>query len=64
MAHKFVLPLSVVSLVDLKRVKRELDDINESLLQTEIRQGDDSADKLPKTSRFLDDIVKKKTARP
>lgn len=60
MAHKtFILPLSIVSLVDLKRVKRELDELNDTMLQTEIRQGGEAQEKLPNTSRFLNDIVDK-----
>lgn len=59
MAHEptFKLPLSIVSLADLKRLKREVDEITDALLQMEIREGGEEQAKLPKTSRQLDDII-------
>jgi hypothetical protein len=59
MAHEniFKLPRSIVSPSDLKRVKRELDTINDSMLQMEIRQGGEEQAKLPKTSKQLDEVA-------
>jgi hypothetical protein len=59
MAHEanFMLPVSIVSPSDLKRVKREMSDINDAMLQIKLRQAGEEQAKLPKTSRHLEDLV-------
>ncbi|HET8992054.1 MAG TPA: hypothetical protein VFN31_03420 [Candidatus Saccharimonadales bacterium] len=59
MAHEssIKLPLSLVSQGDLRRVKRELDDVSDTLMQMEIREGGEKQPKLPKISRQLDDLL-------
>jgi F0F1-type ATP synthase delta subunit len=50
------LPTSVTSRIDLGRLIREVEALNEFLEQAAIRQPG-SAVKMPKTSRFLDEIL-------
>jgi len=57
-AHRpaWQLPLSVVSPVDLGRLIRELNQINESLMQAAIRQPGTPV-KLSKTSKLMDEVI-------
>ncbi len=59
MAHErtFKLPLSIVSPGDLRRIKREVDELCDTLLQMELREGGQKQPKMPKTSRQLDDLI-------
>lgn len=60
MDHKnkshFTLPVSIVSRVDISRVLREVEALNEFLDQSNIRQPG-APTKLPRTSRLLDEVV-------
>lgn len=56
MEHKqksLTLPPSVVGPVDVGRLNREMDAINEAMLQLKLRKSGDDV-KLPKTSRLMD----------
>lgn len=53
---RLILPISVVSRVDLGRLVRELGDIDDFLKQAAIRTPGTSV-KLPRTSKLLDDII-------
>lgn len=56
MAHEtFKLPLTLISPVDLKRSKRELDNLSEQFLQANLK--DDNKAKLPPVSQLLTDIA-------
>jgi len=58
MEHKqsFILPPSISSYMDIARLSRELEDINEQMLQLKLRQSGDQV-KLPKTTMTLDKLV-------
>src|SRR5487761_1539900 len=58
MAHevKFTLPPSLVGPIDLSRLLRELDTINEHLMQLKLRHSGAEI-KLPKTTGLLDQLV-------
>lgn len=59
-AHKprqLVLPVSVTGPVDIGRLIRELELIDNTLLQLGLRAGDGSNVKMPKTSRLMDHMV-------
>lgn len=51
-----VLPSLIVSPSDVKRMRRELEDLDDFLLQAGLRQGG-KAVSLPKTSRLLEEIT-------
>ena len=51
-----VLPLSVITIIDLSRVQRELDGLNEFLLQSAIRTPGTPMN-LPRLSKLLDDLA-------
>ncbi len=53
---KMVLPLSVMGKQDVGRLLREVETLNEFLRQSAIRQSDNTV-KMPRTSRFMDEIV-------
>ena len=55
-AKELKLPLSVVSPVDVGRLLREVDAIDNFLLQANIRQPGTSL-KLPKTTRLMDEMI-------
>lgn len=52
----YVLPLSVVGPVDLGRLFRELDALDESLAQLALRKKDGDV-KMPKTSKLMDTMI-------
>jgi hypothetical protein len=52
----FVLPVSVIGRVDVGRLQREVEALEEFLHQSTIRQPG-TQPKLPKTSRLLDEII-------
>lgn len=51
-----ILPVSVVGRVDLGRLIREVEQLDEFLRQAAIREGGSSV-KLPKTSRLMDELI-------
>ncbi len=55
--EKIVLPLSIISPVDVSRVLRELEAYIEYFHQNSIKQNNNSDLKLPKTSQLLDNIL-------
>lgn len=55
-ANALVLPLGVIGGVDVNRLLREIEVIDEFLRQAQIRQPGTSV-KLPKTSRLFDDVI-------
>jgi F0F1-type ATP synthase delta subunit len=57
-AHRqaLVLPAAVIGPSDVKRLKRELAQIEDSLLQLRLRSAGDNV-KMPRTSRFMDLIA-------
>ncbi|MGH7238691.1 MAG: hypothetical protein ACREHG_01360 [Candidatus Saccharimonadales bacterium] len=56
MAHDVpILPAAVVGPADINRLMREVDNINEHLLQVKLRQVD-SPERLPETTRIMDEI--------
>lgn len=62
-AQTFLLPLGVVSTVDVGRLLREIDALNTFMRSAEVRQPGTSV-KLPKTSKLLDEFleINKKSA--
>jgi hypothetical protein len=54
--NQFVLPISVISPTDIARLIRELENLDEYLRQTAIRQGAEAL-QVPRYSRLLDEIV-------
>lgn len=54
--HAIVLPISVITVIDLARVGRELTDVNEFMLQASIRKPGTSMS-LPRLSKLLDDTA-------
>ncbi len=54
---KFSLPNRIVSQGDVARVKRELHSLNDYLDQAQLRKTGSAMERLPKTSRGLDDFV-------
>ena len=54
--HTLSLPLLVVGPVDLGRLSRELDAIDESLVQLGLRKGGGEV-KMPKTSQLMDHLI-------
>src|SRR5579884_941640 len=60
MAHdeaKLSLPTAVIGPMDLSRLLRELDNINEVMLQLKLRKSGDNV-KLPKTTQLMDELIK------
>jgi hypothetical protein len=55
-ANNLVLPLGVVSRIDVLRLLREIEAVDEFLRQAQIREPGTSV-KMPKTSRMLDDVI-------
>lgn len=53
---KFVLPVSIATLVDVGRLQRELAEISETMLQLEVREPGSKV-KMPKTSRLFDQVI-------
>ncbi len=53
---KDMLPTSIVTPGDVRRLRREIESIDEFLTQSAHRQGGDSV-KMPQTSRLLEEIV-------
>lgn len=53
---KIVLPLSVMTVIDLSRVGRELDQLDEFMVQTAIRTPGTPM-QLPRLSKLLDDVA-------
>lgn len=51
-----VLPLQVTGLVDVGRLLRELEMLDNALLQLGLRKGDEEV-KMPKTSRLMDHLI-------
>jgi hypothetical protein len=58
MAHEtsLQLPVLVASTVDLGRLQRELDALNEALIQLGLRKGGEEV-KMPKTSQMMDEVI-------
>ncbi len=52
------LPLSVITKLDLLRLVREANALQEYLLQASVRSGGTPMQQLPKLSRFLDDTAR------
>ncbi|HET9098018.1 MAG TPA: hypothetical protein VFN51_00190 [Candidatus Saccharimonadales bacterium] len=52
----FTLPAGVIGPVDIGRLNREMDAINETMLQLKLRKSGDEV-KLPNTSRLLDQTI-------
>lgn len=57
MDHKFVLPSLVVGAVDVMRLRREFDSLNDHMDQIALRKSGEESPKLPKTSRMLDEFA-------
>lgn len=57
MDRKFVLPSLVVGSVDVMRLRRELESLNDYMDQAALRKAGEESIKLPKTSRILDEFV-------
>lgn len=58
MAHdKYELPLSIVSQGDASRVRREIHDLDDYIKQTKLRQPGSPLQRLPKTSKSLNDFA-------
>lgn len=54
--QKMVLPILVTGLIDIGRLSRELEQLDNALLQLSLREGGTEV-KMPKTSRLMDQMI-------